>query len=110
MKKLSRANVAYDLTISPHTERVSYGETEMVYVFSSKLYREKFKSRYLEHRESKCLELKRKLGINVKLREVADIMLYASIEKRGFLVWKGTEAIKCVDDITLDGVIVTTNS
>lgn len=105
--KLSRNNIAYDLTISPHILKVVYGEEILTYVFSSKLYRQKFIDRMINYREhiNKVFYNRYKFTINHNI--VADINLYSTIEKRGFLIINNRgENIQCLDNLILDGLRV----
>jgi hypothetical protein len=105
MSKLSRANIAYDLNVSPHTFSLGYPEfdTSIRFVFSSNLYRSNFESRYQENREKINQSLSNRFGFHIKNNIIADLKLYISIEKRGFLIYKDGEKFECLKDITLDG-------
>lgn len=102
--KLTRSKVAYDLTISPHILEVPYdhGET-LVYVFSSKLYKDKFYNALFENREKINESLSKRFGFRIESDLLCDLKLYISIEKRGFLILKDKEKFVCVEDIILDG-------
>lgn len=112
MAKLSRSNIAYDLTVSPHTFSLGYPEsdTEIRFIFSSNLYRQNFESRYFENREKINQSLSNRFGFNIRNNIIADLKLYITIEKRGFLIYKDGVKHECLKDITLDGskLIVTT--
>lgn len=105
MAKLSRSNIAYDLTISPHTFSLGYPEcdTNIRFIFSSNLYRENFETRYMENREKINQSLSNRFGFNIKNNIIADLKLYITIEKRGFLIYKDGVKHECLKDITLDG-------
>jgi len=102
--KLTRSNVAYDLSISPHMLEVPYdhGET-LVYVFSSKLYKDKFYNALFENREKINESLSNRFGFRISSDLLCDLKLYISIEKRGFLILKDKEKMVCQEDIILDG-------
>ena len=110
MAKLTRSNIAYDLTISPHRLSVEYRNTTITYVFSSELYRNKFCAALQENREKIDNSLSNRFGFTVKNEMLCDLKLYITIEKRGFLLYKGEQKIECLNDITLDGDRMTTNS
>ena len=50
MSALTRSNIAYDLTISPHYATVVYEDQEVKYIFSSDLYKRKFLEKITENR------------------------------------------------------------
>lgn len=108
---LTRAKVAYDFNISPHRHIICYGDGEMLeYVFSSDLYRRKFIERHEANRESIAESLTKRFNISIRNDVLADMKLYTTIEKRGFLIFKGVEKIECLNNITLDGNKVTRRS
>ena len=81
-----------------------------MYVFSSDLYRRKFLEKQAAHREQLCVSLTKRFGVEVRVPLLADIKLYTTIEKRGFLLVKNGVEVKCLDEITLDGETVTFRS
>lgn len=108
MRGLSRRNIAYDLNISPYESVVLYPENtqtaKVVYVFSSELYKRNFESKMQEHREKINQSLTNRFGYNIKCDKLADLKLYTTIEKRGFLIYQDEVKFECLDSITLDGV------
>lgn len=110
MAQLTRSNIAYDLSISPHRLTVHYGEHSLMYVFSSDLYLRKFLEKQTAHREQLCVSLSKRFGVEVRMSLLSDIKLYTTIEKRGFLLVKNGVEAKCLDEITLDGETVTFRS
>ena len=103
-KQLSRANIAYDLTISPHHLRVFYEDQNLLhFVFSSELYKNNFEARMNENREKIQKSLSNRFGYEFKCNILCDLVLYSKIEKRGFLVFYNGAPIECPDNITLDG-------
>lgn len=108
-RKLTRNNIAHDLNISPHTLVVDYLDEKITYVFSSRLYKEKFLSQMVDNRKKINESLSKRFGIEVIFDRLADVKLYDSIEKRGFLiVLENGEKIKWLNNIILDGNRVTT--
>ena len=104
MAKLTRSNIAYDLSISPHKLHLHYGEgSSLTYVFSSDLYRQKFIEKREENREEIERSLSKRFGVNVKNPILADLRLYSTIEKRGFLLLKDEVKIECKENLTLNG-------
>ena len=60
-------------------------DSEVVFFFSSKLYRDKFLEEYENHREAFLTKMHRLTGeIPLNMTTLADITLYRRIEKRGF--------------------------
>lgn len=103
MSRLTRSNIAYDLNISPHEINVTYPDEVITYVFSSDLYRLKFSNKLSEHRETIKESLSNRFGFTVVNDKLADLKLYTTIEKRGFLIYKGQVKVECLNDITLSG-------
>jgi hypothetical protein len=104
---LTRSNVAYDLNISPHKHTVDYGDFTIMYVFSSDLYKRKFIEKIEEHRKTISDSLSNRFGFMIVLNKLADIKLYTTIEKRGFLLYNSKgEKLECQSNIILDGEIL----
>ena len=109
--KLTRSNIAYDLEFSPHMVTMPYGvNEELTFIFSSELYKNKFMEKRESNRAQIEQSLKKRFGIAIKAEILADIRLYTTIEKRGFLIVKEGEKIKCLDNLKLDGERVTYKS
>ena len=102
MAQLTRSNIAYDLSISPHRHTVIYGEHSLEFVFSSELYKEKFKEKQLINREQINISLTKRFGVEVNYSILADLRLYTTIEKRGFLLVKNGVEVECPDKIRLE--------
>lgn len=107
---LTRNNVAYNLNESPHRLEVPYDQGILIYVFSSEFYKTNFYNRFLDNREKISESLSKRFGFNVQNDLLADLKLYTSIEKRGFLIILGEEKIVCQENITLDGALLTMQS
>ena len=103
MPKLTRANVAYDLTISPYRVPISYSDDVLTFVFSSALYKDKFEKAKEENRNKINSSLSNRFGFKIINNMLCDLKLYITIEKRGFLIYKGEKELICQNDITLDG-------
>lgn len=104
---LTRAKIAYNLYKTPYTlERVYEGQT-IKYHFSSELYREKFESRTEENRYNLDFSLLNRFGFVINSGLIADLRLYSSIEKRGYLISVNGEYVECQSNITLDGLKMT---
>lgn len=111
MSNLTKSKIAYDLTISPHEITCNYGpEDELKFVFSSRLYLNKFIDRLEENRNTINNSLSKRFGFNIIQNKIADIKLYSTIEKRGFLIYKGLVKLECQNDIILDGGKMTKNN
>ena len=109
MSKLTRNGIAYDLRKAPedYTIKANYYDydydNEVKYVFSSELYKNKFLERCFQNREKINESLTNRFGIRIKNDILADLKLYQSIEKRGFLIFYNGVAVECPENITLDG-------
>lgn len=103
MANLTRSNIAYDLNISPHKLEVVYPDEVLTYVFSSDLYRQKFNDKIESHRDKISESLTNRFGFTIENNKLADLKLYTTIEKRGFLIYKGQVKVECLSSITLDG-------
>ena len=104
MAQLTRSMIAYDLSISPHRIMIHYGEgSSLEFVFSSDLYRTKFFEKLEKNREEINLSLTKRFGVEVDYQLLADIKLYTTIEKRGFLLIKDGDEIKCRENLLLGG-------
>lgn len=103
---LTRNNVAYNLNESPHRLEVPYDQQTLIYVFSSEFYKTNFYNRFLDNREKISESLSKRFGFRVENDLLADLKLYTSIEKRGFLIIKGEDKIVCQENITLDGALL----
>ena len=111
MVKLTRSNVAHDLNISPHKVIVPYTDfTKVEFIFSSELYKSKFEERLYEHRDTINESLSNRFGFTIKADKLADLKLYTTIEKRGFLILNNGVKTECLSDITLDGQNLITKS
>lgn len=109
---LSRGGIAYDLKSSPyrycmtyagaHDKKIGVFDT-ITFVFSSKLYRNKFLNQYKSNRKKINGSLSKRFGFSVEFNLLADLKLYSSIEKRGFLLYKNGESVDCLSSIKLDG-------
>lgn len=107
MAALTRSNIAYDLTISPHSSVVDYGGEKIEFVFSSALYKSKFEEKRNEHRAAISESLSKRFGVPTRQDLLADFKLYTTIEKRGFLLRKNEVEITWQSGITLDGGTLT---
>lgn len=111
MSYLTKSNIAYDLNKSPHELSVEYNSCTIKYVFSSELYRTKFLDKFNDNRGKINTSLSNRFDINIQCHMLADLKLYKTIEKRGFLIFKDGDKIECQNCITLDGqMLITRNS
>lgn len=88
---LTRRNVAYNLKESPHRLEVPYDQQILIYVFSSEFYKTNFYNRFLDNREAISESLSKRFGFQIENDLLADLKLYTSIEKRGFLILNGKD-------------------
>lgn len=101
---LTRAKIAYNLYKTPHKQTVEYEGQKVIYYFSSDLYRIKFMARLGENRLGIMNSLSKRFGFTIKSDLIADLRLYSSIEKRGFLISVDGEYIECQNAMVLDGL------
>ena len=107
-QKLTRRKVALDLRYSPYEYTVHYPEYRIKYIFSSELYRNKFKERIRENRETINNSLINRFGFDIEVNPLCDIRLYSCIEKRGFLILKEGrieewQTINSIEELTFLG-------
>lgn len=106
--QLTRSGVAYDFTISPHKYTVRYSSLdEVVFIFSSELYKNKFIEKLEENRKYYNESLSKRFGFEVVNNKLCDLKLYLTIEKRGFLIKQNAESYECLSTIKLDGQTLT---
>lgn len=110
MAQLTRSNIAYNLSVSPHRLTVDYGESSLQFVFSSELYKYKFLEKQEQTREQVNNSLSKRFGVEVNFPILADLRTYTTIEKRGFLLVRNGVEIECPDKIILDGENLTLKS
>lgn len=108
--KLTRSNVAYDLNISPHRMIMEYSNNHKIeFVFSSDLYKRKFEEKLIDNRIKINESLSNRFGFSIENDVLSDLKLYTTIEKRGFLIYQNELGIECLNDIILNGQMLTTN-
>lgn len=104
MRKLTQNGIANDITISPYKTKINYSANSyIIYVFSSQLYKGKFEERLEENREKINNSLTNRFGFEIVNDVLCDIKLYATIEKRGFLIKSNREGFECLSNLKLDG-------
>lgn len=104
MAKLTRGNICYNLRESPFFHNVNYGDSDLCFRFSSKFYEEKFINQLSINRTNINNSLTNRFGFETNVDILADIKLYSTIEKRGFLIQTDKDNIECLDDIILNGL------
>ena len=103
MRELTRRKIAYNFEISPYHFDVGYPDCEVRYIFSSELYKNNFVDRCRENRDKINESLSNRFGFDIAADHIADLKLYTTIEKRGFLILINGEPVKCLNDIILSG-------
>lgn len=78
----TRDGIYYDLRYSDYKLTVNC----LTYVFSSQLHLEKFRARLKENRDIINYSLSKRFNFDVNVEQLADIVLYKKIEKRGFRI------------------------
>lgn len=108
MSKLTRSGVAYDLTISPHYTEVLYDNGVILkFVFSSSLYRDIFEDKIDDNRMKINESLSNRFKMDMEVDLLADLKLYSTVEKRGFLIKNNEESYLCLNSIKLSGLMMT---
>jgi len=105
-KHLTRGGVAYDLSVSPYTQEITYKDEELVFHFSSQYYKDNFLDRLGANRDAINESLTKRFGFSIINNKLCDIKLYQKIEKRGFLIKNSREEFKCLNTIKLDGTML----
>lgn len=101
---LTRDGIAYNLELSPYKEVITYSKNDsLTFIFSSELYRGKFKEKLEANREKINTSLSNRFKFNIVNDKLSDIQLYSSVEKRGFLIKEGESKYKCLSTIKLNG-------
>lgn len=101
---LSRRGVSSDLQTSPYVVELLYeDENRIAFYFSSKLHFNKFNDRFINKRIDLMYSLQNRFKINISLDILSDILLYKSIEHRGFYIRINDEVVTCLNNIELDG-------
>lgn len=103
MAGLTRSNIAYDLNVSPHDYKIVYGDDVLHFMFSSELYKNNFIKKLEEHRTKINRSLSNRFGFTIRNDRLADIKLYLTIEKRGFLIYQNGIKMPCLNNLVLDG-------
>ena len=107
---LTRDGIAYNLEESPYTYTMEYGYERLMFHFSSELYLSKFCERYIKNREEVNNSLTKRFKIEITNNMLADLRLYANIEKRGFYIASINGSVTCLSDIRLDGLALITKN
>lgn len=100
---MTRWGIAHNLEVSPYTLIVDYEDEQLEYVFSSEQYKNIFYKKFIDNRIKINTSLSKRFGFKIENDKLADLKLYSTTEKRGFLI-KGKEEYKCLDIIELIGV------
>lgn len=103
MGNLTRSNIAYNLKLSPHHFEAKYDGFTIDYYFSSKLYKDKFIEKLEGNRKAINKSLSNRFNFNIQCDLIADLKLYSTTEKRGFLLYKDGIMVEWPNDITLNG-------
>lgn len=82
----------------------------ITFVFSSDMHKIKFIQRYETHREKVSKSLKNRFGYTINVQTLADLVLYETIEKRGFLIYTEVGEISCPTKVKLSGENLTKNN
>jgi hypothetical protein len=101
---MTKDGIEYNLSITPYVVNKEYNAINVIFKFSSEMYRDKF-SAYMNDtalkndRNSKTLK---KYGFLFENHLVEDIRKYTTLEKRGFQIIMDSKKFESVKDIKLD--------
>lgn len=104
---LTKNGICYNLIESPYKVSVTYNSQTLRFYFSSKLNSEKFIERLELNREDINGSLTKRFKLSVINNTLCDIMLYNKIEQRGFYINADGKGLEWLEEIVLDGEIVT---
>lgn len=108
---LTRSNIAHDLSISPHRMIIEYSKEQKIeYVFSSELYKNKFIEDIKVNRDKISESLSNRFGFAIVCDVLSDLFSYKKRETRGFLIYQNEEEFICLEQVKLDGQMLTKNS
>ena len=103
MSYVTRSQVFHNgLDESIHRIDIKYQDETLTYVFSSELYMNIFYKKVNEHRQKINNSLSKRFGFEIEVNKIADLKLYTTTEKRGFLIL-GKEEFRCLDNLKLIG-------
>jgi len=97
----TRRGIYLDLTKSDI--KLKLKDTNLTFVFSSDLHRQKFEEQYKANREEHNLRLKARYKIDFRSTIFADLTLYTKVESRGFLVINDRGQNLCRENLVLGG-------
>lgn len=100
---MTRNGIIYNLKLSPYI----IGLNDITFYFSSQNHLEKFTEKLTENREVINYSLSKRFSLTIDVHVLADLILYAKVETRGFLIKHKGEFYTCKKDIILNGVKVT---
>lgn len=100
---VSRRGIVLDIENSPYVSTIKYGETTLMFYFSSSLYMSKFEIEMKINREKINKSLSKRFKLDIKCDLLCDINLYSKIEKRGFYILANDMELTCLDNIKLSG-------
>ena len=109
MAKLTRGKVCYNLEVTPYTYQVEYESGIITYHFSSNFYLNNFVDKLASNREYYNRSLSKRFNIPMVMNNLADVILYSKIEKRGFCLKVNEEFIRCQESIKFVGSQVMSN-
>lgn len=101
MVKLTRNGVCYDLRNSPYKHTCQYGESNIVFHFSSELNRKRFEERVLDNRQTINTSLTNRFNMRIKINKLADIDLYSKVEKRGFYIVANGRIVEWLEEVEI---------
>lgn len=104
---LTKNGICYNLIESPYKVNITYDKQVIRFYFSSKINSSKFLERLETNRDNINASLSKRFKMGVVYNILCDLTLYEKIEQRGFYITIDGKGIEWLEEIELDGTIVT---
>lgn len=101
---LTRNGIAHNLNTSPYEHSVKYENTEVTFVFSSLLNKQRFINKLEDNRNYYNNSLSKRFNLEIECSIISDIKLYTLIEKRGSLLKVEGQKIEWLNNIKFVGM------
>jgi hypothetical protein len=98
---ISKDGIYYNLAISVYKQRIE----GLTYYFSSKINARKFNERIENNRVEINLKMRARFHVDTDFKALADLLLYRSIEKRGFYIENDKGVALCQENLIYGGEI-----
>lgn len=99
MNQISRRGIYYNLSLSPFNITID----DITFYFSSKLHFQKFTERVNQFKEYTKTRMEKKVKVKCEINQLIVLMLYETIETRGFYIKLNGDEIDCLTKLTFVG-------